>query len=109
MSPRSGAGRASGINDASLSDAANGMVDSTDSLDATLHLAQLSPLSHAVGCPEIGQTVNVLGGSSHTWGDVNCDGVLSPADTLWILRFVANLSLIPVVDCPAIGTGVQIS
>ncbi len=87
----------------------DGAVDSVDSLGDLRHLAQLPPLPHADGCPEIGGTVEVTGFSPHGWGDVDCDTEVNSIDALRILRYVAHLSLTPIAGCPDVGAGVTIS
>ena len=59
-------------------------------------------------CPDFGETVEVLGESPHTWGDVDCSGAIDPVDSLKLLRADAGLSVAQAPDCPEIGSTVQI-
>jgi hypothetical protein len=87
----------------------DGEVDSVDALADLVHGALLPPLSHALGCPDIDQSVEVAGFSLHPWGDVDCEGAANSLDALRILRFVAHLSLTPIAACPDVGAEVQIT
>jgi hypothetical protein len=70
------------------------------------------------GCPPMDQEIEVLsvtpaglgegGGDPQNWGNVDCDGQISPVDSLKILRYDAGLDVAQEQGCPPIGDGVQI-
>lgn len=47
-------------------------------------------------------------GDPQNWANVDCDGQISPVDSLKILRYDAGLSVSQEPGCPPIGDGVQI-
>jgi hypothetical protein len=72
-------------------------------------LALLSLIGKAwlkTGCPHLAQGVSLVGGSPHTWGDVNCSGSIDDVDVVLLLRFSANLPLPSGVGCPAVDSPV---
>ncbi|MCI0783958.1 MAG: PD40 domain-containing protein [Chloroflexi bacterium] len=70
------------------------------------------------GCPPMDQDIEVLSvtpvglgegdGDPQNWGNVDCDGQVSPVDSLKILRYDAGLDVAQEQGCPPIGDGVQI-
>ena len=56
----------------------------------------------------MGANIQVLNASPHIWGDVDCDGAMTPVDSLKILRYDAGLSVSQEEGCPAIGASVTI-
>ncbi|MCH7808945.1 MAG: PD40 domain-containing protein [Chloroflexi bacterium] len=70
------------------------------------------------GCPPMDKEIEVLSitpaglgegdGDPQNWGNVDCDGQVSPVDSLKILRYDAGLDVAQEQGCPPIGDGVQI-
>ena len=70
------------------------------------------------GCPPMDQEIEVLSvtpaglgegdGDPQNWGNVDCDGQISPVDSLKVLRYDAGLDVAQEQGCPPIGDGVQI-
>ncbi|RLC59311.1 MAG: hypothetical protein DRI30_00805, partial [Chloroflexi bacterium] len=84
----------------------SGAVDLSDALATMRHGAGLDMI--AAGCPEMGSTVQVIGGSQHTWGDIDCSGEVNAIDALKILRFDAGLPSSPQANCPEMGAAIMI-
>ncbi|HEY5625103.1 MAG TPA: hypothetical protein VIT93_01300 [Dehalococcoidia bacterium] len=68
------------------------------------------------GCPPMNQdiilnSISPAGGLNdpQIWGDVDCGGVISPVDSLKILRYDAGLAVAQEAGCPLIGDSVNIS
>ena len=59
-------------------------------------------------CPDMGANIQVLNASPHIWGDVDCDGAMTPVDSLKLLRFDAGLSVSQADGCPLIGSEVLV-
>jgi len=59
-------------------------------------------------CPDMGASIEVLNASPHIWGDVDCNGAMTPVDSLKTLRFDAGLSASQEEGCPGMGTGVTV-
>ena len=79
-----------------------------DSLGILRHVAQMSPLGQTEPCPDVGAAVDLVAGSPHTWGDVDCAGGVSSVDSLKILRTVASLPVSQPQGCPEIGEEVSV-
>lgn len=78
-------------------------------MDSLLTLRFDAGLSADTGdCPDMGQTVDVLGASLHLWGDADCSGSIDPIDSLKVLRADAGLSVTQAVGCPEIGSAIQL-
>jgi hypothetical protein len=55
-------------------------------------------------CPEIGERFTIAD-VKRRWGDVNCDGAVTPADSIHWLYLMANFPLDPADPaCPIPGT-----
>ncbi|MEX0684235.1 MAG: Ig-like domain-containing protein [Dehalococcoidia bacterium] len=80
-----------------------------DPVDSLITLRFDAGLSTSTGdCPPMGNEIDVLTGSPHLWGDVDCSEAVNPVDSLKLLRFDAGLSVGQEVGCPAMGAQVQI-
>jgi hypothetical protein len=71
-------------------------VNSVDALKVLRYVAGLD-VTHAPGCPEIGEDVASL------WGDVDCSADVNSVDALKVLRYVAGLSVAQAENCPHVG------
>ena len=50
----------------------------------------------------------MLNASPHVWGDADCNGEMTPVDSLKILRYDAGLDVSQEENCPLIGSDVQV-
>jgi hypothetical protein len=72
------------------------------------------PVNQEEGCPDIGANTQVAGaqalpqGESRIWGDINCSGGVSLADSIGISRFLVSLPVDVPGGCPALGADVTL-
>lgn len=89
----------------------SGVAHATDALDGLRYVAGIGvgPLGVTEPCPDIGAPVAVEGFGGQVWGDTDCDGAVTAADSTAILTYVAAVPIPPnTPPCPDIGQVVTV-